>query len=449
VLDQLRSATTTDANGNLLLSIRMVLDSYNNVPWHDDFNLGRAVATLGPVLPGEAHHIPDGRWLEPRPIDSKNSPWYWPNLFSAPFKFIQRASGVQTLVIDLADAICMQEVGGPPVPLGDLSAVIGDGSTSPIGPFQVTQDLYQNLGGIIELPVNAAQWQGQNQPLSLITTRDDIGGPALWTEKANGITLDANDQVFRLPGYLGQTATAKLRVTQWGQPLVGYQPNLEVVPVVPKNQGASVPWSGGYTGDTAQAQGALQATVSAADQNGDCTVTLEVMSDPGSRTTQLDGQLYFVLPYEVVPEEPVTDPPNMNNVAPRQESLISVVVYSQFQETPTWETVKAIMTPYVKLYPGMTDQIDLTQQQAFFTFAVNPPWQAYDGENAVPYVLPDGRKIEAGAIPYYMTRGFNDTRYMPVTRDLSPDKVLHVLNYIADLQAVVQPTPPPPSGGQS
>jgi hypothetical protein len=33
---------------------------------------------------------------------------------------------------------------------------------------------------------------------------------------------------------------------------------------------------------------------------------------------------------------------------------------------------------------------------------------------------------------------------MPVTRDLSPDKVLHVLTYIADLQEVVQPTPPPP-----
>ncbi len=438
VLDQLRTATITE-DGKLLLSIRMVLDSYNNVPWHDDFNLGRAVVTLGPVLAGEAHHIPGGRWLEPRPINSTSSPWYWPNLFSAPFKFVQRAAGVQTLVIDLADAICMQEPGGSPVPLGEVSAVLGASSNAPIGSFQVTQDLYQNLGGIIELPVSAAQWQGQNQPLSLITTRDDIGGPALWTEKASGIALDANDQVFRLPGYAGQTATAKVRVTQWGQPLAGYQPNLVVAPVIPTNQGASVPWTGGYTGDTAQAAGALQATVNAADQNGDCTVTIEVMGNPGSRTTQLDGQLYFVLPY------PSSDPvPNMNNVPPRQESLISVLVYSQYQETPTWETVKAIMTAYAKLYPGMTDQIDLTQQQAFFTFAVNPPWQVYEGGNVTPVKLPDGRQIVAGAIPYYMTRAFTDPRYMPVTRDLSPDKLLHVLNYIADLQAVVQPTPPPP-----
>ena len=230
--------------------------------------------------------------------------------------------------------------------------------------------------------------------------------------------------------------------------MVGYRPGITTQPVVPKNMGASVPWDGGYQGDTAQAQGALRASVSESDQNGECTVTLHVMADPGWRTAQLDGQLYFVLPYEVVPDQPIIAPPDMNNAAPRQESLISVVVYSQYQEAPTWETVKAIMTPYAKLYPGMTDQIDLTQQQAFFTFAVNPPWQAYDGKNVKPFKLPDGREISAGAIPYYMTRPFTDPRYMPVTRDLSPDKLLHVLNYIADLQAVVQPTPPPPPGAK-
>jgi hypothetical protein len=452
VLAQLREATTTDADGNLLLSIRMVLDSYNNVPWHDDYNLGRVVATLGPVLAGEAPHIPGGRWLDPRPIDPGKSPWYAPNFYSAPFKFIQRSSGMR-LVIDLADAVCMQLPGGPPVPLGNLSAILGDGSTGQIGPFQVTQDLYQNLGGIIELAVTQTQWQAQFQPLSLITTRDDIGGwpvpqysgmLALWREKPRGIVFDAIDQVFRLPGQPSTTATARVRVTEWGQPMVGYQPAVMAMPVEPTNQGASVPWSAGYTGDTPQAQGALEATVSAVDANGNCTVTLTVLADPGYRTSQLDGQLYFVVLYE-----PLIGPPPMNDVAPRQESLISCIVFSQYQAQPTWDTVNAIMTPYAKLYPGMTDQIDLTQQQAFFTFAVNPPWQAYDGPNMVPYVLPDGRQIAAGAIPYYMTRSFTDPRYMPVTRDLSPDKVLHVLTYCADLQELVQPTPPPPSGGAS
>jgi hypothetical protein len=90
----------------------------------------------------------------------------------------------------------------------------------------------------------------------------------------------------------------------------------------------------------------------------------------------------------------------------------------------------------------MTDQIDLTQQQAFFTFSVNPPWVVMD-PNAQPYPMPNGGSISAGSIPYMMTLGFDDTRFMPVSRDLSPDKLLHVLTYIQELQAGVQPTPPP------
>ena len=127
-----------------------------------------------------------------------------------------------------------------------------------------------------------------------------------------------------------------------------------------------MPWVAGYQGDTPQANGVLTADVSGVDAQGICTVTLRVTGDPGFRTPQLDGQLYFVMVYD-----PTFGPPDMQANAPRQETLISCIVFSQFQQTPTWETVKAIMTPYAKLYPGMTDQIDLTQEQAFFTFAVS------------------------------------------------------------------------------
>jgi hypothetical protein len=436
VLSQLRSATTTDSEGNLLLSFRMVLDSYQNVPWHDDFNTGRVLATLGPVSRNEAPHIPGGRWLDPRKIVTASAKWYWPNFYSAPFKFIERTAGVRRLVIDMANAICMQQPGGAPVPLGELSPILGDGTA--IGSFQATQDFYQNLGGIIELPVSDDQWAARDQPLNLPTNLEDIGGPYLWLESTSGLAIDAIDQVFRLAGHAGTTASARVRIARWGKPASGFEPAVVVVPVVPKNQGASVPWSAGYKGDSAQADGALEATVTAVDAQGDCIVTLTVMHDPGSRTSQLDGQLYYIMVYD-----PADGPPDMQHVPPRQETLISCIVFSQYNETPSWETVKAIMTPYAKLYPGMTDQIDLTQEQAFFTFAVNPSWHAYE-KNVVPYVLPDGRKIAAGAIPYLMTREFNDPRFMPVTRDLSPDKLLHILTYIADIQAGVEPTPTPP-----
>lgn len=453
VLDELRAATTSDANGNLLVSIRMVLDSYNNVPWHDDFNLGRVVATLGPVLPGELEHIPGGRWLdpyanEPQPgaPEATAPAWFWPSFYSAPFKFIQQSSGTPTLVLDMANAIAMQQVGGPPVPLGELTPYLGQGSSGPLGTFQVTQDLYNNLGGIVELTISQTQWQDQAKPLMLTTDRDDVGGienldglgAMLWQENASGTVIDANDQVFRFPGYAGTTGTATVNITQFGQPMTGQTPNVLVQAVVngPNGngvQGASVPWQAGYPGDSPGAGAFLQATAGPIDQNGNCTITLAVQGDPGSRTSQLDGQLYFVLPY-------FGTAPDLFSVAPRQESLISAVVFSQFNVTPTWETVQAIMTPYVKLYPGMTDQIDLTQQQAFFTFSVGPPWALLD-PNAPPYVLPNGTQICNGTIPFYMTRPFNDTRYMPVVRDLSPDKVLHVLTYIAQLQAGVQLPP--------
>ncbi len=44
-------------------------------------------------------------------------PWYWPRAYSA-----------TSLVIDMADAISMQTVGGPPAPLCELTAYPGFGS---------------------------------------------------------------------------------------------------------------------------------------------------------------------------------------------------------------------------------------------------------------------------------------------------------------------------------
>src|SRR6201998_2755996 len=190
----------------------------------------------------------------------------------------------------------MQQPGAAAVPPGELNAILGDGTA--IGSFQATQDFYQNLGGIIELPVSDNQWAAQDQPLNLFKNLEGIGGPYLWLESTSGLAIDAIDQVFRLAGHAGTTATARVRIAQWGKPASGFEPAVIVVPVVPKNQGASVPWSAGYKGDTAQADGALEATVTAVDALGDCIVTLTVMHDPGSRTSQLDGQLYYIMVYD-------------------------------------------------------------------------------------------------------------------------------------------------------
>jgi len=89
------------------------------------------------------------------------------------------------------------------------------------------------------------------------------------------------------------------------------------------NKSATVPWNDEYVGDTPQATGKLRASITPVDSSGNCIVTLVVQGDPGARTDELDGQLYFVVVYE-----PAEGPPDMNKVVPPQETVISCVVYS-------------------------------------------------------------------------------------------------------------------------
>jgi len=438
VLSQLKDATTRDSAGNYLLAVRMVVDSFQNVPWHDDNGHGRVLMTLGPVAAGEQTTILGRHWLSPRAVDPTKSPWYWPSFYGVSAEFVQRPDGAKRLVLDFADALALQQPGGPVVPLGDLTVLIGKDLRDPMGPFQVTEDLYDNLGGIIELPVSDAQWARRAAPLQIVTPLPDIGGPLLWSE-GPGPWIEATSRSFRLEGVKGATATSTLKVTQFGAPMANVPLKVAVVPVVRGILAATVPWEDtGNHGNTSSGNGALTATVTPTDAAGLATVTLTVQKNPGERTPQLDGQLYFIVPY-VGPT-----PPDLTKVVPPQEAMISCVVFQAFPATrPTWKNVRTLMEPYAKLYPGMTEQIDLTQEQAFFTFAVNPPWIVLD-PSAPPIVLKDGRKIAAGAIPYMMTRDVDDPRFMPVTRDFSKSKLDYVLNYVADLQSIVQPTPPPP-----
>ena len=72
---------------------------------------------------------------------------------------------------------------------------------------QVTDDLYDNLGGIIELPVTDAQWARRAAPLQIVTPLPDIGGPLLWSE-GPGPWIEATSRSFRLEGTKGATATS-------------------------------------------------------------------------------------------------------------------------------------------------------------------------------------------------------------------------------------------------
>jgi hypothetical protein len=275
----------------------------------------------------------------------------------------------------------------------------------------------------------------------------DIGGPTLWSENPSGVYFVADQRVLRMtsePGSAQRTASTRVYATKFGAPLSNYQLGVEVVSVVNGINGATVPWSAGYKGNTPQAQGALTATVTPTDSNGWATVNYTVERDPGFRTTQLDGQLYFVVAYDPA----AGPPPDLTKVGPNQEQFISVVAWSSYtvNENPEWTEIQNMMIPYVKLYPAMTTQIDLSDFHAFQIFSTNPPWQF---TYKVPaYQLPNGKTIATGAIGFYMTRDIDDPRLMPIPRDLSPNKLLTVLYFVYNvIQQTVQPPAHTPGTG--
>ena len=441
-LDALRAASLVE-NGALLLALRMVLDGYFNDPAQPEtVRTGRVTLVVGPLKAGDARQAPGPRWLMPNPLrPSPPTDWWVPAFYGAPFCV---DASRKKLVIDLANSLCMQEVGGAAVDLGVLTAMVARTGQPAVNvgsvPYQTT---YAESSGIAELDLDAASLAALTRaPLQLVTSRSDLGAPpAVLVEHPSGRWLAAEQRALRMtsePGSALRKLTTRLRVTEWGRPLAGVQLALVVEPVLSNTPGVTPPPDPARSkGDTPSANGALGASVTPTDASGFATLTLTSLKDPGSRTAELDGQLYFVLPYFPGAPDPSTNP--------NQEQTVSVLMWSAYTPSPsvTWDEIFKILAPYDKLYPFMASSIRLTDPHTFVTFARNPPWShAYGDNSSVP--LPNGKTIAAGAIPYLLTRPFDDPRYMPISRDLSPGKINAILYYCLQQQATTIPPPPPP-----
>jgi hypothetical protein len=444
-LDALRAASMVE-DGAVLLSLRMVLDGYFNDPAQPETALtGRVTLAIGPAKAGEARQAPGPRWLAPN-AQRSNPPknWWVPAFSGAPFRVDESR---KKLVIDLANSLCMQEVGGEPVDLGVLIATVRRTGQPVVNvgdvPYQTT---YGESSAIAELALDAASLEALKQaPLQLATSRTDLDAPPeVLVEDPNGRWLAVEQRALRMtsePGSAFQIATSRVRVTEWGRPLAGVQLALAVEAVSSKTPGVTPPPDPDRCkGDTPSANGALGADITPTDASGFATLKLKSLKDPGSRTAELDGQLYFVLPY--IPGAP--DP----SKSPMQEQMVSVLMWSAYTPSPsvTWDEIVGILAPYDKLYPFMAGKIRLTDPHTFTTFARNPPWKIVYGDPS-QYTLPNGKTIAAGAIPYMLTRPVNDPRFMPISRDLSPGKINAVLYYCLQLQASTIPPPPPPAQG--
>jgi len=335
-------------------------------------------------------------------------------------------------VLDLANSICRQMAGAGPVDLGHLvaMAVSLNSVAVSLGEVDYSDFAYDNNAQITELPLTPEQVQMLQQgTLKLTMSRTDIGIRDVLTEPANtNIQFCAEQRVVRMNGDPYTTAAVRVYVSKRGVPWPGKKLEVFLESVYGTTPGATVAPTN--PGNSPKAHKAVKATISASDSDGYATVTLTVLKDPGQRTPELDGQLYFIVVYD--PDLPHPDWSKKTSPAPPQDQTISCLVFSQYpvNQNPQWAEIKAMFVPYMKLYPSMRERLDLTDPTTFEVFAKNPPWShGYNVNRTGPL------GIVAGAIPYYLSLDFNDPRYMPISRDLSPAKVSTIMHFIKNLQA--------------
>jgi hypothetical protein len=417
---------TTLENGSYLISIRFVMDGYRNVPEDKNYQTGRITGSLGPVLGREPRYNAGARWMWGRTQD-KSNPWNWPMFNNVQFKV---DSERKLLILDLANGICRQTAGGAPVDLGTLTAWIvpPQGEKVSLGNVDYSEFCYNLYSHVVEIPLTDEQWSlaAQSQ-IQLTMSRTDMGPTLIFSEKVNQTNIEVEVRPIRIAGAPGTTASTQVYVSKMCKPLAGKQLKLDIISVHGDTPGATVPPSN--PGNTPQAFGAITASITPTDAFGYATVTIKVLKDPGFRTPLLDGQLYFINLY---------DPDESGTLPLSQSSIISCLAWSDYQvnENPSWEEVQRLFAGFVKLFPGMTKKINLSDFPTFQTFSLNPPWAAYDAS-------PGPLGLDRGAIGFYMTRDITDPRYMPVTRDMSPARVLTILHYIQNL--INTPIVPPNS----
>jgi hypothetical protein len=296
------------------------------------------------------------------------------------------------LSIDLVNAIPLASFAGPPLQVGQLRAVIvaPDGSTKEIlqQPFKFTADTNKTQGGIIDVTLTADQSKKLEGMRAGIELQPPSGGT--WTtilaEHQSGKFV--NISPFTARAVAGDPVTFELRAFQWGKAL----PNEKLSLTAQSTQGTPASL-------VIQNDGSGSAVT---DKNGRAVFTVKTpasLNIPADRQ-QLDSLVYlFNGPWTSLNGGLFSTTFNSPDNAILPAAL---VVWSPYQFAgmahPTWEgQVQPIFDEYMRMYPGMQQIMDLTQLSV-----VQANLQALLDVFSLPFEAP---------------------HRMPVTRDLSPQKI--------------------------
>lgn len=286
------------------------------------------------------------------------------------------------LSIDLVNSIPLAKFGGPPRQIGQFRAVIvaNDGSTETLGQqtFKFT-DFSQ--GGIADVRLTADQTQKLGRMRAGLELQQQQGGP--WTlvlvEHKSGKYVSISPFTARCVG--GETATFELRAFQWGKPLAGE--TLTLQSQVTEGSPASL---------KIQSDGSGKA-VTGNDGRAVFTVFTPAQLTIPALRKQLDSLVYnFGGPWTAY--NGVT---NSSGIPPA-----ALLVWAPYKDAgmpnPTWAgQVQPIFDEYMRIYPGMKQIMDLTNLSVV--------------EANIAGLL------EVLSLP------FEAPHRMPVTRDLSPQKI--------------------------
>ena len=297
----------------------------------------------------------------------------------------------------------------PPVKSG-LGVGASTGAPTILGTINFTLATYLTYAGIVEVTVSSSLVSLlQKQPLTLTDVTNPSKPVTAAREDALGRYVDVDVPFFRFdPGDVGQVT---LWATKFGQPWVGANLDVALVPVVGAVPGGSQPpgpsqndgpWPNGWP-PTALTLSSDTITTGA----GGSGVLVLTASDPGTPRTYPapqtapgpDGQVYWITGswanwgmIFLFPGMGITQPPG--------GAPINVLVFSRYAapSKPTWDQdVGPILQTYARLYPYMMGIVNIGDY------------------NTV--------KQNAAAIQHVLNLPRTNPHHMPIVRDLSRDKL--------------------------
>jgi hypothetical protein len=241
--------------------------------------------------------------------------------------------------------------------------------------------------GLVDIPLEPDEAEAiSSRPLAV-----QAGGTVVLQEAASGYLIGTNPFSVRLQP--GGSTSIQLMARQFGKPIVGEQPI--TWDIVDDSGSPSTEIAIAWAGST--------------DANG--LATLEVSTPGGDvdlpkKRTYLDTNIYFAM-FSDPDGQPIGDAyadpqPNANLSALRFQTYTSPA-------DPDWQNaVGPILQAYARLYPGMAQILDI-------------------GDEATV-------EKNAAAIAQRLSLLFLDPGLMPVTRDLSPEKVQMIVKWLLEQQ---------------